>query len=119
MEPGQRPHDREVTWPKRTNHWQLPTDREITLRVVEEPRRSQRASTPTTRLDRQDRPETLAGLSTQRRTPLCIRCQRTRGERCPRPLVVMGPPITTRIVRPPRKEDHETSRSDRGEPSTR
>ena len=105
-----------IAWPKRTHHWQLETDRTVTLCVVEEPRRPQRSATSTARMDSQDRPETLAGLSPQRRAPLRVRRQGTRRERRPRPLAVMGTAITTRIVHPPRKEGHETSRRDRCEP---
>ena len=119
LEPSQRPQDPTVTRPSRANYRRLPTDRKVTLRTLEEPRRPQRAATPPARLDRQDRPEAVAGLSPQRRPPLRIRRQRRRGERRPRPLAVVGPSITTRIVHPPRKEDHETSRSDRSEPRTR
>ena len=35
------------------------------------------------------------------------------------PLVVLDPPITTRIVHPPRQKDHEPSRRDRRKPRTR
>ena len=76
-------------------------------------------STPPARFDSEDRPETLAGLPPQRRPALRIRRQRRRGEIRPRPLAVMSSSITTRIVHPPRKEDHETSRSDRSEPRPR
>ena len=47
---------------------------------VEEPRRSQPTSTPTTRLDRQNLPQTVAGLPSQRRPPLCVRGQRGEGK---------------------------------------
>ena len=52
------------------------THRPRPLRVMEEPRRAHRSSTPPARLDRQDRPAAVARLSPQRRTPLRVRGQR-------------------------------------------
>jgi len=66
-------------------------------------------STTTARLDRQNRPETVAGIPPQRRPPLRVRCQRSRRQRSPRQMVDMGPPITT----PKPKMTHGYDRSAR------
>ena len=119
VEPSQRPHHPEVARPQGTHHRRLPHDRQVTLRTLEEPHRSQHTPTPPTRLDREDRPETLARLPPQRRPPLRLRRRRPRRQRRPRPVALVGPKVTTRIVRPPRQKDHEPPRHHRREPRTR
>src|SRR5918993_210380 len=64
------------------------------LRPLEEPRRPHRATTPRTRLDRQDRPPAVARLPAQRRTPLRLRRARRRRQASPPPLARLGPTIT-------------------------
>lgn len=44
---------------------------------------------------------------------------RNRRQRSTRPLAVVGPPITTPIVRCPGRQDHQTPPSDRRQPRTR
>jgi len=119
LEPSCRSPNSSISWPSRTDHRQLPTDRPIPLRIVEEPRRSQRTSTSTTRLDRQNRPQTVAGLPPQRRPPLRVRDQRRRRQRSSRQMADMGPPITAPRLRRPRQKDHQTSHSDRSQPRPR
>ena len=75
-----------------------PDDQTVTVGAMEEPGTPHRASTPPARLDRQDRPPTVAGLPTQRRTALRLHRQRRRRQSGTRPLDPVGPTITTTSI---------------------